>query len=248
VDLTTEHFVDQLIRTVISCHWSFATVDNLEFKRMLQCLKRDITVPSTSTISRRVLELREKYEEEIRSILPPEPVKIAIALDCWSAPRREGYIAIKAYWITDLWRLAEALIGFEPVNGDHKGAALGEIVFRRLDHFGIASRISALTTDNASNNKTLTEALNGAIAWLNRRLRGASRIGEITQMPCLAHVLQLAVIVLTTRIFIAATNDLISKNWIEEDEIDALKDAMGSEESVNRVRIFHGSFMVVRLL
>lgn len=128
VPLTPENFEAQLIRAIIGCHWSISTVNNIEFKRLVQSINKDIKIPSSTTVTRRILEYRINVEEQIKASLPEDPTKIAIALDCWSAPRREGYIAIKAYWITREWRLAEALIGFEPVSGHHTGDALGRIV------------------------------------------------------------------------------------------------------------------------
>ena len=121
-------------------------------------------------MTRRLLDKRIAVKALIAAAIPPAPVKLAIVLDCWSAPRREGYIAIKAYWVSSIWEMTEALIGFEPVYGEHSGQSLGLIVLKRLEFFEITTRIIALTSDNASNNATLTESLNGAITWLYKRL------------------------------------------------------------------------------
>lgn len=194
-------------------------------------------------MTRRLLDKRTTVEAMILAAIPPAPVKVSIVLDCWSAPRREGYIAIKAYWISDSWKMTEALIGFEPVFGNHSGQSLGEVVLKRLELFQIASRIIALTSDNASNNTTLTETLNTAIVWLYKRL-GIQR--SIAQIPCLAHVIQLAVQQLLGKIKIAPTNDDFMKNWIEDEEIRQLEIARGTLAQPHRVS-FMVVFMVVHL-
>ena len=82
--------------------------------------------------------------------------------------------------------MQEALISFEPVNGSHTGKALAEIVMDRLKIFKLEKRIIAVTSDNASNNKTLTKALNEAIPRL------ATDLGidnDIALYPCLSHVI-----------------------------------------------------------
>lgn len=235
IPLTPETFSDQLLRAIVSCHWPIRSIDNIEFRRLIQCANKAIEVPSSTTMTRNLLEQRKFVENRIKEVLPKEPIQISIVLDCWSAPRRDGYIAIKAYWITDDWVLAEALIGFEPVYGNHTGEALGATVLKRLEEFRISSRIIALTSDNASNNRTLTEALNGAMSWLNKKL---NIYKSITQVPCLAHVIQLAVQQLTGKIRITAKNDAMQKDWNEEEEVEELELARGPASEPMRVRLW----------
>lgn len=203
---------------------------------MIKSTQGDVKIPSSSAVTRKILEYCTDVESKIRESLPSEPTKIAIALDCWSAPRREGYLAIKAYWIKQNWQLSEALIGFEHVSGHHTGEALGKIVFERVQCFKITNQISAMTSDNASNNQTLNTALNASIEWLNRRLGIHKLIAPVTQIPCLAHVIQLAVNQLTKELSITARNEEITKNWIEEDELKELHNKlMGNENAISGV-------------
>jgi hypothetical protein len=210
-------------------------IDNVEFQRLIQCANKTIQIPSSITITRRLLDYRKAVEHAIQNQLPKAPQKIAIVLDCWSAPRRGGFIAIKAYWITRAWLMSEALIGFESVEGNHTGAALGNIVWKRLEAYHITTQVYALTSDNASNNKTLTDTLNDAIMWLNRRLDLTS---TITQVPCLAHVLQIAVQQLLGKIKINPKNDEIQKNWIEESERQELEELGRNPAGPQQVRLW----------
>lgn len=224
IKLKPENFEHQLLRTVIACHWPISVVDKVEFLRLITCTGGKITKTiSSSTLTRRILDHRDAVEEDIVNRLPPEPQKLAIVLDCWSAPRREGFIAIKAYWVTEEWEMAEALIGFEAVGGNHTGELLGQLTFDRLERFKISTRVIAITSDNASNNKTLAEALNKAIKWLSRKMV----IQDITLMPCTSHVIQLGVNDLLVDLKIVAKQDAIKRNWEKEEEEKALAVARG---------------------
>jgi len=178
------------------------------------CANKDQKLPSSSTITNRILKLREELEKSILRRLPLAPQKVAIVLDGWSAPRRDGFLAIKAYWVTD-WHMQEALIGFEPCYGAHSGADLANIVMARLTHFKIAERIIAFTTDNASNNKTMSISVNLAIESLCDKVGIAN---EIALCPCISHVIQLGCNSLLTDIKIRPTKDEFVKNWLEEEE------------------------------
>jgi hypothetical protein len=224
VELKKANFEAQLIRCIVSCHWPLNTVDNIDFLRTYRCLDPNIRLPSSSTVTRRIINQRLKVETDIIARLPLAPQKIAIVLDCWSAPRRAGYIAIKAYWVSHDWQMQEALIGFEPVNGQHTGKALAAIVMLRLKHFNIYDRIIAITSDNASNNKTLAKALNAAIPLLAKDLE---IINDIALVPCLSHVIQLGANKLLIDINIKPKNDDFKKNWDEEEEKREMQVARG---------------------
>jgi hypothetical protein len=70
----------------------------------------------------------------------------------------------------------------------------------------LESRVFGLTTDNASNNKTLVDSLNQAL----------SDSVIITQIPCLAHVIQLSLNQLLDRIKAVPLNDLAVTKWTEK--------------------------------
>jgi hypothetical protein len=208
------NFDTQLIRTIIACKWSLTVVDDIEFIRLILCANKDQKLPSSSTVTNRILKLREVSEKAIIRRLPPAPQKVAIVLDGWSAPRRDGFLAIKAYWVTD-WHMREALIGFEPCYGAHSGADLAKIVIDRLTYFKIEERVIAFTTDNASNNKTMSESVNSAIESLCNQV---GIVNEIALCPCISHVIQLGCNGLLTDIKIRPKKDEFVKNWLEEEE------------------------------
>lgn len=89
----------------------------------------------------------------------PEHAKISVALDCWTSPFGKAFMAITGYFIDAEWVYREVLLGFKPIYGTHTGANLSAALMEILTEHKIQNRIFGVTTDNASNNKTLVEAL-----------------------------------------------------------------------------------------
>ena len=91
------NFKAQLIRIIISCKWALTNINDIEFLRLIMCLDPDRKLPSLSTVTNRVLKLRETSENSITARLPKVPQKVAIVLDGWSVLRRDRFLVIKAY-------------------------------------------------------------------------------------------------------------------------------------------------------
>jgi len=82
--------------------------------------------------------------------------------------------------------MEEVLIGLEEIKGWHTGANMTEIINEVLAKYGIQDRIQGFTTDSASNNRTLTEALSNA--WSLSLVEWSQFENN---MPCMAHVIRL---------------------------------------------------------
>jgi len=80
------------------------------------------------------------------------------------------------------------VIGCKDSSGSHTGAIMAGIINDRLARYGMQDRFLRFTTDNASNNQTLTEALNNA--W---SLHPVEWYQLENHIPCMAHVVQLIV-------------------------------------------------------
>lgn len=110
--------------------------------------------------------------------------------------------------------MQEVLIGFEPCRGAHTGADLAKIVIQRLHHFGLWGRVIAFTTDNASNNYSMSKAVNAAVESLCKTTGIKT---EIALCPCISHIIQLGSNSLLTDIKIRPTKDQLVKNWLEDE-------------------------------
>jgi len=82
--------------------------------------------------------------------------------------------------------MEEVLIGLEEIRGSHTGANMAGIINDILARYGIQDRILGFTSDSASNNRTLTKALNNACSLLSVEWCQLEN-----HIPCMANVVQL---------------------------------------------------------
>jgi len=82
--------------------------------------------------------------------------------------------------------MEEVLIGFEEIRGSHTGANMAGIINNVIARYGIQDRILGFTTNRASNNQMLTEALHNA--WSLLSVEWCQLENHI---PCMAHGVQL---------------------------------------------------------
>ncbi|KAJ5963082.1 hypothetical protein N7481_013387 [Penicillium waksmanii] len=93
----------------------------------------------------------------------PSGAKLSFALDCWTSPFRQAFMAITEYFLDKYWDYHEILLGFEHLQRSYSGANLSEALFQLLQEHEIIDRVLTVTTDNASNNVTLMVSVHGAI-------------------------------------------------------------------------------------
>ena len=151
----------------------------------------------------------KNQQESILKKLPSD-AKLSIALDCWTSPFQQAFMAITGYFIDDEWNYREVLLGFEPIHGSHTGAHLSETLFSLLERHQITKRVLSVTTDNASNNETLMTHLLESIA--------SSDLGAhttIVRVPCIAHVIQLSLKSLLGEMKVEPKNEATQREWSE---------------------------------
>ena len=80
-------------------------------------------------------------------------------------------VAVTGHWINLNFRLHEALLSFDELEGAHDGQTIAEAVYSVLDSYNITEKFFCITSDNASNNDTGVEHLihillkNKGIEW-----------------------------------------------------------------------------------
>lgn len=149
-----------------------------------------------------------EYQQETLQQLPSS-AKMSIALDCWTSPFKHAFMAITGYFLDQEWEYREVLLGFEPISGSHTGVNLGDVVLQILHQ--IADRVLAVTTDTASNNKTLIAAVNDLIKKLYMETDST-----IVQVPYLAHVIQLSLVDLLGKMKASPKNDNAETEWSDD--------------------------------
>jgi hypothetical protein len=153
----------------------------------------------------------------------PTDAKLSIALDCWTSPFSQAFMAITGYFIDTDWVYREVLLDFKPIHGAHTGVNLSSVLMETLRRHGIEDRVFGLTTDNASNNKTLVDSLQQAL----------SDGIHIIRIPCLAHVIQLSLNQLLGHIKAVPLNETAETKWTEQQSSKAQANAQHQKQEIS---------------
>lgn len=153
-EFSQESWEQALLTFIADTRLPFQLVEHPAFHKLVQhAQSAPITpsIPSAKTIRRRLKASIQAQQDGILRTLP-EGTKISIALDCWTSPFTQAFMAITSYFIDTDWKYREVLLGFEPLHGSHTGVNLSAIVLDILKRHKIEDRVFVVTTDNASNN------------------------------------------------------------------------------------------------
>lgn len=140
----------------------------------------------------------------------PDGSRLSIAVDCWTSPFRQAFIAVTGYFLDQDWNYGEVLLGFEPLHGSHDGKNLGDTVLQILRAHGIADRVLSVTTDNATSNDTMIESIQDVIQ--SQSLTNTS----IFRIPCICHVIQLSLNDLLGKLKATPVNKEAEAEWSNE--------------------------------
>lgn len=88
--------------------------------------------------------------------------------------------------------LHDPMLALVELHGSHTGLNMAEVVIRVLEEFDIVAKLGHITVDNAANNGTMLDAIQ---CYMHSKGR-TDWTRKTHTIPCLAHVLQLAVQVL----------------------------------------------------
>jgi hypothetical protein len=244
-DYTHERFTDQVLRFIIACRLPFRTVEHIQFKRMLNMVKSShpIIIPNRLQLKERLIQLSYITHTKLISCFPDD-AKMSIALDCWTSPDQKPFMAITGYFISDNFQHHEILLAFPHVPGSHTGENLAKVVLDVLARHNLSRRILAITTDNASNNGTLFQVMTKALKEQlndNQAIQNAALDQDLLDLvesqhhlPCLAHVIQLAVKAFLQTLKIEATNDAPDINWEDGEERVRETGLLGTLQKVNK--------------
>lgn len=176
---------------------------------MASCAPGRPQIPSPRTIRRRLQGTITERQDSVLQKLPKDG-KLSVALDCWTSPFQQAFMAVTGYFLDKDWNYREILLGFEPLHGTHSGVNLSAVLLELLQKHQITDKVLAITTDNASNNSTMLSSIQDSIQSLE--------IGDrttIIKVPCLAHVIQLSLKQLLGQMKANPKNDIAEMQWSE---------------------------------
>ncbi|KAJ6084352.1 hypothetical protein N7486_011152 [Penicillium sp. IBT 16267x] len=133
----------KLLKFVTTARLPFRIVEHPEFKdlvEIIQLAQSKIDIPSARSLRRYLDTTVQEQQQSVLSKLL-EGSRLSIALDCWTSPFSQAFMAITGYFLDQEWNYREVLLGFEHLHGSHTGGNLSETVFQILQEHGIADRV-----------------------------------------------------------------------------------------------------------
>ena len=188
----------------------FQIIEHPELQKLLrlaQLAPGVLSFPYANTVKNRIQDtVRVSHENLLQKL--PLGAKLSIALDCWTSPFQQAFMAITGYFIDKDWNYREILLGFEPIYGTHSGANLCTTLLGIFQRFEITDRVLSVTTDNTSNNQSLMTSVNNAVQNLELNSQFT-----IIRLPCIAYVIQLSLNKLLGQIKANPKNETVERMW-----------------------------------
>ena len=164
--------------------------------------------------------LQKEYQLAVLALqkLLPADAKVSIALDGWTSPNKMAILSIIGYYVTSDWHLAEVQLGFDQIFGDHSGENMAHVVMGVLKRYNIDNdRFLGMMSDNMSSNFTMSAGIERAMAIMGHQWSSANN-----HMPCMAHVIQLALGAFMSKLQIAGR-----ESYYQEEQRDQLVEVEG---------------------
>lgn len=124
----------KLLTFITVARLPFRILEHPEFKDLvdvIQLAQSKINLPSARTARRYLDTTVQEQQKKVLERLPDES-RLSIALDCWTSPFNQAFMAITGYFLDRDWEYCEVLLGFEPLHGSHAGSNLSVTVFQIL--------------------------------------------------------------------------------------------------------------------
>ncbi|GLB43472.1 putative protein dimerization activity [Lyophyllum shimeji] len=148
----------EIVRWVTESVRPYKIVDDPRFHSLMKTGRPEYWIPSASTVSRDVKLVFGRCRERIAKILQEHDGKISFATDAWTSPNHYAYVAVTAHLEVQGSPISLVLDVVE-VPKSHTGLNLALAFAEILKDFGIENKILGVTCDNASNNDTMTDAM-----------------------------------------------------------------------------------------
>ncbi|OQD73541.1 hypothetical protein PENANT_c201G08001 [Penicillium antarcticum] len=195
-------FQQKLAKLLNVSHLPFLFLEHPEFRDLLSYVRLAPSMPEVPSAKAMRRQLRDLVREQQRNVLQtlPSSAKLSPALDCWTPPFWQAFMAVTGYFLDQHWEY---------------------------------HRVLSVTTDNASNNKTLITSIQEA----TESLESNENITMI-RVPCVAHVIQLSLKDLLGKMKAIPKNDTAEQTWSDDrvDNLRARKQKKEIVDTLNKIR------------
>ena len=212
------------MKFVVGCDQAFNILQQRLFRELILIARPDAKLIGDKTAKKRV-------HSAVNSILQKTVSQIgnsrfSVSCDAWTAPgMTASYMAVVVHYIDAQWKYHERLVGFERLIGRHSGTNMSislNSVFMNSSPPFIPSNVLVLTTDGASNNATMAEAMTQD--WVKFQ-------PERQHWHCFAHILNLLAQVFWHVVKKTADDGEIDPRDIPDEELIDELDSAAVEEA-----------------
>ncbi|QRV97935.1 Zinc finger, BED-type predicted [Ceratobasidium sp. AG-Ba] len=185
--LSKSRFRSALIQGVVRDNYPLTFGEGAGMRQVFRLL--GIELPSHQTLREDLHKLyRIIYDTRVTRLLNTHTGRFAISSDAWTSRSFVFSLGgLVVTYIDDKWNLQEILLDVVDLNADHEGKKIGRRIFKSLTRAGIAGKIIASMTDNASNNQTM----NAEISMRVSQKFGITLNATGMSVTCLCHALHL---------------------------------------------------------
>lgn len=160
--VTKEIFQQKVIKFLVCTYQPFTIVEDPFFKEIIDyCSEGNDSCElfSAATAKNHVTQLFSEYKTSIITALQSNTGKISFIIDCWTSSNQHPFQGVIARWVSDDWKLNNAVIDLTILSGNHTGKNIAKSFWNVLNEFGLTEKLLSVTTDNASNMDTLFDEL-----------------------------------------------------------------------------------------
>ncbi|KAJ0752291.1 putative HAT dimerization domain, ribonuclease H-like superfamily, hAT-like transposase, RNase-H [Helianthus annuus] len=173
-----------LAKMIILDKLPLSSVQTVSFKRFMEALCPDFTIPSPLTIARDCCEYYLEKKKKLKKLFTENKQRVCLTIDIWTSEEGLDYMCLTAQFIDDDWNLHNKMINFKLVDSDD-GEEIGSTIIECLKEWGIEN-VLTITIGNASSS-------DDAISFLKSKLPNLFSDGKYLHIKCMTHIINLVV-------------------------------------------------------
>lgn len=183
-----EELNNKLVKMIISRKESLRSVEDPYLIDFFHTLNPYYHLPTRPSLVNKISLLYDKCLEQVKTLLQNTEGKIAITGDGWSSRQSRSYFVSTGHFISRNWKLKSCVIDFSHFPSPHDAINTSKIIKHPLEDYKIAKKISAATTDNASEMILAIKMIGNLL-----EIEFGCRFDYDFHVRCLCHVLNLAI-------------------------------------------------------
>ena len=114
-------------------------------------------MPCQETVKKIIYSAFNYSLAQLKQLLLKQATFISLTMDLWTACNRQGYLGITCSYLDQSFKLCEFTLDITYVRYPHTAVHIKDTLENILNEWNIRNKIFTITTDNASNMKSVYE-------------------------------------------------------------------------------------------